>query len=557
MSERGPDPPAGDPPPRVLAPGTLVDRYVIEQHVGGGGFGSVHRARHAVLGHPVALKILHPEHAGSPDTVARFFQEARAATAVGSPHIVRILDCGTSPEGQPFLAMELYEGQPLDVLVRRGPMPVDRAVGIALQVLDGLGVAHAAGIVHRDLKPANVFITSEEGGDFVKILDFGISKMRTPESVRAATRSGVVMGTPSYMAPEQFRGARDVDCRADLYSASVVLYEMLSGRAPHAGRSYEDLVVRVCTEKPRPLADVAPSVPPLLCGIVDRGLARDQDARWQSAAELAQALRSALGIGAPPVAAVRTAPQPEVAAPPSVTPRPAIVSPGVEAGRRGRSLWPLLAAAGACAALVTVSAILFLTREDASSRERALAPETQSALPAASGAQEPQVGAPVQDAPQAQAPKPQPPKDRTETPVRPPALSAIRPANLPPAPSPRPLPAARPAEPSESVRVERAAGGPTLAPRVVGQLDRERVQQVLSRARARLGGCSSPGRSVRVQVQIHLALGEVRLALPAPDNQGPADVARCVAARIDEAFPPAFEPEGSGIVFVDVTLPPR
>jgi serine/threonine-protein kinase len=203
----------------------------------------------------------------------------------------------------PFLVMELLAGRTLqEALDQDGVLALDRAIGIAVQVLDGLAAAHAAGIVHRDLKPANVFVMRDpdSGGDFVKLLDFGISKIRSGNASQI-TNTGVVMGTPIFMAPEQFRSARDVDGRADVYASSVVFYLMLSGKVPFKGDTYEEMLVKISTETPASLSVAAPRVPLAIAQVVDRGLARDRDARWQTAEEYALALRMAAGGEQTPV----------------------------------------------------------------------------------------------------------------------------------------------------------------------------------------------------------------------------------------------------------------
>ena len=275
--------------------GDRIDRYVIERELGSGGFGTVYRARHTFTDRAVALKLLRQDRDNTPQTLDRFLQEARASAAIGSPHIVQVLDAGMADDGRAFLAMELLEGEDLATrIARRGKMSPEDAVRIVRQILAGLGAAHARGIVHRDLKPANIFLASSSEGERAKILDFGISKMRLPGRMDGLTRTGMVLGTPTYMSPEQFRGARDVDGRADLYSLSVILYEMLSGKLPFDAESYESLLLKVMTEPPVPLARVAPDVPAPMSDAIDRGLARDPDARWPSAAELSRALDAAL-----------------------------------------------------------------------------------------------------------------------------------------------------------------------------------------------------------------------------------------------------------------------
>ncbi len=267
----------------------MLDRYAIGAKLGSGGFGTVYRARHTILGTDVALKVLSPQHASSPEVVQRFLREAKAAASVGSPHIVTVHDAGVA-DGVPFLAMELLAGEDLEArIARRGALPVGDAVDIVLQVLEGLDAAHARGIVHRDMKPANVFLTDRGGRSFVKLLDFGVSKIVEPEQ-RRLTQTGHILGTPAYMAPEQIMDMRNVDARADLYAVAVILYEAVTGRLPYAADSFGELMARIAGAQPDPLERWLPSAPPALCALIARGLRAQPAERFASAAEMARAL---------------------------------------------------------------------------------------------------------------------------------------------------------------------------------------------------------------------------------------------------------------------------
>ncbi len=290
---------------RMDAPGligTRIDRYEVLRLLGSGGFGSVYRARHVHTDAEVALKVLKRQLNADQQMIERFLREAKAAAAVGSDHIVRVLDAGVAADGTAFLAMELLDGWDLKELVtREGPQNPRRLVAIILQVLDGLAAAHAKGIVHRDMKPANVFVTRKVDSsgvehDFVKLLDFGISKMHASGDVAGLTMTGVAMGTPAYMAPEQFFDARSVDGRADLYSVAAMLFELLANRLPFEAQSYAELIVKVKTEVPPPLASIQPQLPAGIAAAVDRGLSKDKDQRWPNAKELAAALRASVGV---------------------------------------------------------------------------------------------------------------------------------------------------------------------------------------------------------------------------------------------------------------------
>ncbi len=269
--------------------GQTVDRYRVDRWLGGGGFGAVYAAEHTVMRRPVALKVLHPQRVKSEEAVRRFFEEAKAAAAIGSPHIVHIYDAGTTARGMHFLAMERIEGCSLqEALAAQPVMPLRRAGFITLQILKALAAAHAAGIVHRDIKPGNIMLEGTSADrtrmdDVVRLVDFGISKVPR-DDLTVKTRTGVTLGTPGYAPPEQYLSAADVDARADVYSASAVLFSMLTGELPHARcDSYEELVVKVCTEPARKLGALRDDLPAALCALVDQGLAIRPEDRVPSA----------------------------------------------------------------------------------------------------------------------------------------------------------------------------------------------------------------------------------------------------------------------------------
>ena len=274
--------------------GTVIDRYEIEHLLGRGGMGEVYLARHTVLGQRVALKFLSPERE-SPEAVARFVREARAAAAVDSPHIVKVSDFVRVPDAMPFFVMEWVDGRSLaDVLEREAPLSIARAVAIARQILLALAAAHDAGIVHRDVKPSNVMLTDAPDGshDFVKGLDFGLSKTKSSIDDLSITRSNMLMGTPGFMAPEQLEDARGVDARADLFSVAVMLFGMLTADMPFSGDNVPARMLALATEEPRPLRTIDPHMPDWIADVVDRGLSRDPDRRWQSAGAFIAALDS-------------------------------------------------------------------------------------------------------------------------------------------------------------------------------------------------------------------------------------------------------------------------
>jgi serine/threonine-protein kinase len=278
------------------------DKYRILRLIGEGGMGSVYEARHEVLGNHVALKFLHPEIARQPGLEQRFLQEAKLSATIANPHIARVTDVDTTDQG-PYLVMELLQGEPLQGLLdREKRLGIERSVVFALQILDGLQAAHALGVVHRDLKPDNVFVTPGAGGPLLKLLDFGIAKLRaTPEYQMSLTRPGAVMGTPEYMAPEQAYSADLVDQRSDLYSVGVMLFEMLSGELPANGGSPQEIAEQAIKGTTRRLADLCPLLPPGLLSAVNKALEPNPDARWADAVELMRALRPFAGtpLGGP------------------------------------------------------------------------------------------------------------------------------------------------------------------------------------------------------------------------------------------------------------------
>ncbi|MGF1468618.1 MAG: serine/threonine-protein kinase [Sandaracinaceae bacterium] len=275
--------------------GQVLDgRYEIQQFLAEGGTGLVFRGVHQTLGRPVAIKVLRKEYSQLAEALERFRREARAATAVGNPHIVTIYDFGRLEGRQAYVVMELLDGVELAAILERQPqVPWTRAVDIVLQLTEGMAAAHAAGIIHRDLKPENVVLVRDpETGapsSFVKILDFGVAKFQGAQ-VRL-TGAGRMVGTPEYMAPEQCTGGA-VDVRTDIYALGVMLYEMLMGRLPFAGGTLEECVRQHLQDPPPAFRKVGPDieVPSGLEKVVRRCLAKAQDDRFGSMGELAAAL---------------------------------------------------------------------------------------------------------------------------------------------------------------------------------------------------------------------------------------------------------------------------
>lgn len=278
------------------APGEILDdKYRVEKLLGEGGMGAVARATHLLLHRTVAVKFMNPQFMTFPGAVERFLNEGRASGAIKSDHVVPVSDVGCLPTGTPYLVMECLYGLDLaDLLARDGPsgLPIQRAVHFVVQILRGLQAAHAIGIIHRDMKPSNCFVVTHDGEeDFVKILDFGISKIAQPGSA-SLTQTNSALGTPLYMSPEQARSPRDVDQRSDLYSVGVILYELLSGHTPFFSESGEftEILFQLFTADPPPIKQTRPDLPDDLAAIVHKALSREVPERYASALEMAEAL---------------------------------------------------------------------------------------------------------------------------------------------------------------------------------------------------------------------------------------------------------------------------
>jgi serine/threonine-protein kinase len=270
--------------------GTLLgDTYEVLQRLGEGGMGRVYEARHVRLGRRFAAKVLHHAFASDREAVARFRREATAAAAIPSPHVAQVFDVNVTRDGQPFLIYELLEGADFGSLLQReGALAVGRATRIARQVAAGLRAAHDAGVVHRDLKPENVMLVrGSDGGEFAKVLDFGIAKMNQEDKL---TRTGAVLGTPAYMAPEQARGGSTVDHRVDVYALGAILYRALTGQPAFAGEDAGRTLTSVIWDEPPRPKTLRRDLPEALELVIQRAMAKDPDARFASMAELDAAL---------------------------------------------------------------------------------------------------------------------------------------------------------------------------------------------------------------------------------------------------------------------------
>jgi serine/threonine protein kinase len=272
---------------------TLKDTYEIVKKIASGGMGTIYEARHIRLGHRVAVKFLRPECANEPGMLTRFRKEANIVARLAHPHIVTIVDVDETPNGCPFFVMEFLEGESLGERFDRCGLLDAAAIGrIALQIAAALACVHSRKIIHRDLKPENVMLLRATGeNDFVKVLDFGISKARGGARI---TASQTVLGTPAYMAPEQVRDPQDIDHRADQYALAAIIYEALSGVTPHTGANEAEIVMSLMTKEPRPLQELALGVPNEIAEVVMRALKDDPDARFRDISQFAWALDNAL-----------------------------------------------------------------------------------------------------------------------------------------------------------------------------------------------------------------------------------------------------------------------
>jgi len=267
----------------------LAGKYRVKKILGIGGMGMVVAATHVELDQRVAIKFMLPGSHESAETSARFLREARAAGQLNSEHVCRVMDVGRFDTGAPYIVMEYLQGEDLAaVLRRRGPLRVSEAVDYILQGIEGLAEAHAHGIIHRDLKPENLFLHKRnDGGTIVKVLDFGISKMAM---AAASTRTGDIMGSPAYMAPEQMESSTQVDHRADVWSLGVVLYQLVVGKPPFQGDTLPLLCMHVVNDEPPSMATIRGDLPDGFEAVVMKCLQKEPVDRYRDVGELARAL---------------------------------------------------------------------------------------------------------------------------------------------------------------------------------------------------------------------------------------------------------------------------
>jgi serine/threonine-protein kinase len=376
--------PAADPTFDSLLGATLAGRYEIVRRIGEGGMGAVYEARHTVIGKRVAVKVLLEKFLSKSDFVARLLQEARLASSIGHENIVDVTDFGTTDDGRSFVVMEFLDGEALSQLVmREAPLPVERSLRIARQVASALGAAHAKGIYHRDVKPENVYLVRRGEADFVKVVDFGISKavkQGGPEEGADAyrlTHTGLLLGTPLYMSPEQARGDEDLDHRVDIWALGVMMYECLTGEVPFRANNYLGIISQVLTHTAAPPSKVRPElgIPDAVEAVVMRAMAKDRSQRYAAMADLERDLERLLAgdqnVGLP-----------------LVTPADAAAARAVAPPRR----WHL----GVAAALALGVGVSFaLSRPPAEVSPAASVPRTPASGPAAPPVPAPAAPAPV------------------------------------------------------------------------------------------------------------------------------------------------------------------
>jgi serine/threonine protein kinase len=278
---------------------TLAGKYRIDERLSEGGMGAVYRGTHVLMDKTVAIKVLRPSLAADEKIVARFSREARAASRISHPNALSVTDFGEDENGIVFLVMEFLRGKTLKEVIREeGPMPLSRVTGIMLQIGGALEAAHAQGVVHRDLKSDNIMLINTPAGDYAKVLDFGIAKIKEPEGEfdPGLTAPNLVIGTPQYMSPEQCSQAADIDARSDIYSFGVILYEMLVGHVPFTGESPTAIMMKHLQDPAPSVLDERDDLPPAIGRIVSRAMAKRPEERYQRIEELIEDLAIAGGV---------------------------------------------------------------------------------------------------------------------------------------------------------------------------------------------------------------------------------------------------------------------
>lgn len=353
------------PPADPFAPGTQVlGKYTIVRMLGQGGMGVVVAARHNRLGEMHALKFLLPGAVADQQTLGRFEREARAAARLRGEHAVRVHDVGYTETDQPYMVMEYFEGQNLRTILRRGPLPIDEAIQYILQICDALTEVHTAGIVHRDVKPANLLLTMRPTGTLcLKLLDFGIAKFmgmdKSADIEEVDLTCDAMIGSLRYMSPEHIASTKSVDWRTDLWALGVTAYELLSCKTPFPGSARMDIMTNILdkNKNPDPLHIARPDCPPQLESVIMRCLEKDRNRRYQTASEVAQAFREAMGLPSPMLA-------PNRAQMPSSTTASTVMSIPEEPERRqelASTHFPMRLRPNRPKAMLVAGAVTFLT----------------------------------------------------------------------------------------------------------------------------------------------------------------------------------------------------
>ena len=441
-----------DPQTDPLIGRTLDGRYEVLGRLGEGGVGVVYRGRQTHLGRFVAIKVLHQDAAGIPEWRRRFEREAKALSALAHPNVVPVTDFGIDG-GVPFLVMELLQGKTLGELIKEqpGPLPLARTLDIFRQTLRGLAFAHGKGIVHRDLKPANVFLQAlPDQADHVRLLDFGMAKFLEGSGSRTVpenlTRAGIVFGTPAYMSPEQVK-AGTVDARSDVYTAGILLFELLTGRRPFLADSYEGYLGAHLTQPVPSLAKLRPKIPAarLFQALIERAMAKKPAERFEDAGALLAGLETVMTKRKVVAALARSG---EVRRKPT-TGAHSVSPPGPRLGRRAIAAIALVAGIGAVAT--------YLRRDRAAPVETAALPAEPPApkvAPPDEPSPKPSLSPPAPPTPELPAPpKPKP------TPTKPPAEAQAHGDNEAPTEQPE-----QPEQPEKQRKARSSAHNPWKAP---------------------------------------------------------------------------------------------
>jgi predicted Ser/Thr protein kinase len=396
----------------------VADRYHIIKKLGEGGMGTVYLGEHVKMGRKSAIKVMTQAMTNDPDAVSRFNREASNASRLSHPNICQIYDFGETADGIIYLAMEFIEGCSLsDLIEREGALPLARAANILRQSADALQVAHDQTIVHRDIKPDNIMIvTAKDGSDVAKVVDFGIAKaLAGDETGQKVTKTGLVVGTPEYMSPEQLSGDK-LDGRSDIYSLGLVLYKMLTGVLPFQADTAQETMIKRLTDDPEPLAQARPDIafPPALQAVLEHALARSVDDRYAGAGEFGRDVMASVGDAPVPgtrmdVAHVTQAAtqlmNTEMALKLAKKGKGAAAAPAPAPGPTAAKRFPLLPVLGGVGGVgvLAVVAVLMMNKSGGT-------PPVSGAAPANQGTQ---TAAPPNTAPNANAPNPQPGNRRT------------------------------------------------------------------------------------------------------------------------------------------------